>query len=290
MKINKQTINAENVHQADTININYTKSTNSKPSSYNPVINIGIICALDKELNAVKKKIENRFGTKLINRIDLHNNNKVYYECSFNLFNKEVKIIIIQQIRQGNTAAAIGYSYLTSNYELDFIAFCGIAGSLNQKIRIGDVIIPYEIFDTILKKEKADQELQPRGLVHKINVKLIGFISLLNNEDYIINNNFSIHCEPLLSDNTVIACEDSKIIKKVLQYNDKVAGVEMESAGLYEADYEMGKTKNGVITIRGISDNANHVKNDEFHLIASSNAAEVLCEFIKIYIDHWVSA
>lgn len=244
-------------------------------------ISIGVICALDKELNAVLTNIERTFNVKRNLKIDKECNNRDYYYFNFNYNKKNISVYVVEQRRQGNTSSCAAYCFLTK-YSLDFIVFCGIAGSLKKDIKIGDVLLPNEIFDTTLKKEIGDTYLL-RGKVHNVSPKLIGYIKLLVQNTQL--DSFGLSCEPIASDNTVIACEDSEIIKKVLMYNDKVAGVEMESAGLYEADYEFGQTKNGAMTIRGISDNADHIKNDNFHKLASENAAKVLCEFIKLYIN-----
>ena len=71
-----------------------------------------------------------------------------------------------------------------------------------------------------------------------------------------------------------------------MTYNDKIDGIEMESAGIYSADYERNKTKYGVFTIRGVSDNANSVKDNLYHELAIKNASLVFSEFIEFIFSH----
>lgn len=243
----------------------------------------GVITAKDVETKAVIDILSKEFNSPAIDFFEKRENDRLITKIQIIQNNKTHEIYIIKQIRQGNVSSAIAYNILQL-YKPDIIIFVGIAGSLNKEIKIGDVIIPHSIFDTTLKKEKND-ELQIRGTIFKIKSRTMNYIELLK-RTHSPNKNFNIFCTEMISDNTVIATDDSELLKKVFEFNDKVAGVEMESAGIYDSDYQQQKQSFGVISIRGISDNANSIKNDSAHVLAATNAAITLYEFICIIITN----
>lgn len=145
--------------------------------------------------------------------------------------------IIATKCDQGNTSAANAYSSLV-HFKPDYVIFVGIAGTCNPKeVNLGNVILQPEIVDATLKKETNDA-FQLRASSYRIPGNHVGLIQLfvrLMSSKY---NEFKLLNSRIISDNSVYACDDSEILKSVLKYNDKIDGIEMESAGIYSADYE----------------------------------------------------
>lgn len=241
-------------------------------------LTIGVFCAKENERNGILESLKRNFNTELKEEFDKNENFRLVHtgnieHCGLN------HTIIVTKSEQGNTSAATAYSSL-AHFKPDYVFFVGIAGTCNpQKIRLGDVILPSEIVDATLKKQKND-EYQLRGHSYRIpgNHKglIQSFVRHINQKGY----NFKLFESQIVSDNTVYACDNSEILKSVLTYNDKIDGIEMESAGLYSADYERNKTRYGVFTFRGVSDNANSVKDDNNHALAIYNASQAFCDFI----------
>ncbi len=238
----------------------------------------GVVCAKENERNGILESIKRNFNTELKEKIDKDENFRLFdigdiEYCGLN------HTVIVTKCEQGNTSAATAYSSL-AHFKPDYVFFVGIAGTCNpQEINLGDVILPSEIVDATLKKQKNDM-FQLRGHSYRIPGNHIGliqsFVRHVNRKGY----NFKLFNSQIVSDNTVYACDDSEILKSVLTYNDKIDGIEMESAGLYSAEYERNKTKYGVFTFRGVSDNANSVKDDKNHKLAIYNASQTFCDFI----------
>ncbi len=248
-------------------------------------LTIGLICAKENERSGIINAIKNKFNVDLEPQFDESENHRLIDVGTINRSGVLHKIILTKS-EQGNTSAANAYASLV-HFRPDYVVFVGIAGTCNPKeINLGDVIIPSEIVDATLKKETNDK-MQLRATTYHIPGNHIGLIQLfirIMNEK---NNDYKVLNSKVISDNTVFACDDSKVLKDILTFNDKIDGIEMEAAGIYLADYERHQTKYGVFTIRGISDNANHVKNDEFHSLAINNAAQVLCDFIEFLDCHF---
>jgi len=89
---------------------------------------IGIIGALDEEINIF---------LKIIKKIKI----KKWSEFCFyegKIFNQEVVVV---KTGVGKTSAAMVCQKMIDNYNLSAIIFTGVAGSVNKKLNIGDVII-----------------------------------------------------------------------------------------------------------------------------------------------------
>lgn len=283
LKLDKEKLSALEAKKKSAASAGIETNKNNKPLSTKGLV-IGIVCAKDNELTAILESIENKFEIKHQHFLDKEENNRSVYTFQILKSGFEMQIFITKQLRQGNTSAATAYNSL-AHFKPDYLLFVGIAGSLNSKIRIGDVLIPQTVFDATLKKEKNDNNFQIRGTIYQIRSELIGFIS------YFIRscafNDFTVSSENILSDNTVLASDNSEMLKKVFGFNDQIFGVEMESAGIYSADYESRKTKNGVFTIRGISDNSSSIKDDSHHSLAVKNASLVMSELLeKLFERH----
>ncbi len=245
---------------------------------------IGVVCAKENERNGIINAIKNHFNVKLKSEFDDKENHRLIDVGT--IVTTGIKhTIILTKCEQGNTSAANAYASLV-HFKPDYVIFVGIAGTCNPKeVNLGDVILPLEIVDATLKKEKNDR-FQLRATSYRIPGNHLGFVQLFVRNMREKYNDFKLLDSRILSDNSVYACDDSNILRSVLTYNDKIDGIEMESAGIYSADYERNKTKYGVFTIRGVSDNANSVKDNSYHELAIKNASLVFSEFIEFIFSH----
>lgn len=250
---------------------------------------IGIICAKQSELEGVKTAIANRFKISFADCLDSEENYRRYLQAEI-IYEKLRHNIILSLCNQGNTGAAVAYDAM-AHFKPDYVFFCGIAGSCNPNVEIGDVFIPFTIVDATLKKVTNDRIII-RGDAYKIPAHHIGLMqqftdwckTVLKKEELTIN----LYNEKAMSDNAVIACENSLYLHSILSVNDKAVDcVEMESAGLFDADYIRHKSKYGVYSIRGISDKANTSKNDSHHPLAINNASIVTSTLILFLIKNY---
>lgn len=279
-KITKISIASDELEDKE-VNVMYLDAqTNRNTILRKQGFNIGIITALDSELIGVKNAIEEKFDTKFIDELDHKENFRRNLIADFEYKNNTYKIILTKS-GVGETEAANAYSSI-AKYKLDYIFLCGIAGTCKESIKIGHVFIPFEIFSSILKKEIDDGTYQLRGESYKIQSNHIGLL-----EQFISSRNydFQVSNDSAVSDNVVIANSNSRVLKKVKQFNSKIACIEMESVGIFSADYARGKSKYGVYMIRGVSDKANKEKNDDYHTLAINNASRVMSDLLEFIFD-----
>ncbi len=88
----------------------------------------GIICAMPEEFGILEKEIENSTKNRVFGR--------QFISGSIN-----GKSVVAVVSRIGKVAAAVTTSLLIDRFKVDKIIFCGIAGSLNREVKIGDVVI-----------------------------------------------------------------------------------------------------------------------------------------------------
>lgn len=265
-------------------NAMYLKKGDSLVTQSTKGLTIGVICAKENERSGILQSIKTNFNIELKEKLDSKENHRLIDIGHINRsgYNHE---IIVTKCDQGNTSAATAYSSLV-HFKPDYVIFVGIAGTCNPaEVNIGDVILPSQIFDVTLKKEK-NGVFQTRGEAYRIAGHHVGLVQLFVRKINEELTEFKVLNSAIMSDNSVYATDDSKILQSVLMYNDKIDGIEMESAGIYSADYERDKTKYGVFSIRGVSDNANNVKDDKNHTLAIDNAANVFCNFIEFIFSH----
>jgi adenosylhomocysteine nucleosidase len=177
------------------------------------------------------------------------------------------------------------------------VALIGIAGGIHSSVRLGDVILTRDVIHYDQRKETPAAVLR-RGTSYPVPVvirrAINNFLSDRGEPCVLgaigpdgIRREFRVLYGPIGSGEAVVAMADSNINDYLRQYNDKTLAVETETAGLARAFYEKaanGSHAAGWLAVRGISDLADRDKNDDWHGIASVNAAvalQVLAPYLK---------
>lgn len=88
----------------------------------------GIICAVNAEIELIRKDIENEKVTTIARR--------TYSEGT--LYGKEV-VIVMSEV--GKVASALTSTILINNFDIDCIVFCGTAGGADNNLNVGDVVV-----------------------------------------------------------------------------------------------------------------------------------------------------
>ena len=110
--------------------------------------NIGILTVVTEEQQAVLSSFN--IGVKDYTLLD----NRFFYEKDV-AFNQELtkRIVVLQSTDQGNLSIINAYYAILKNYELDYLFLVGIAGSIQEKIRLCDVIIGTSVIYYEKKKD-----------------------------------------------------------------------------------------------------------------------------------------
>lgn len=160
--------------------------------------------------------------------------------------------------------------------------------------RIGDVIVSTRIVYYDARKITAGDRVQRRGeerqaparVVHAVNTYFTdqGEPAVIRGRlDGHRKRSFEIHHGLIGSGEAVIADEDSEVRHWLKHYNDKIMAVDMESGGLsqfWQENSVRGEGNPDWVVVRGISDGADSLKNDDAHGLAAHNAAHVVRELL----------
>lgn len=221
---------------------------------------IGIIFAMNEELNALKKylKIEN------VNKIYeleffegvIGNTNCVLVECGI-----------------GKVNAARATQVLIDNYKLDYVLNIGVAGGVSSNLKVGDIVVGEKLVQHDFDITAFNHE---KGYVPNLGGKFI------NSSDYLIGlskkNDIPVKYGVIASGD--IFCTDVKMSNKIYTKFDALC-VEMEGAAIAQVCH---LCKVPFLIIRSISDvpnNENHITFDEFLLEASSKVADYLYNMLN---------
>lgn len=108
-----------------------------------------VICALGEELKPFMTKFNATESQVLEN---IHVNKAIFKTKS----GKELKFISVQLEEMGNVDSAIVTSKLISEFEISQLFMIGVCGGRDNKVKIGDIIVPHEII--AYQNGKIDKE------------------------------------------------------------------------------------------------------------------------------------
>lgn len=227
---------------------------------------IGIIGAMDIEIQLIKDRM-------------IIANKKQYAGFIFYVGKYKDLNIVLTSCGVGKVNASSCTQILIDRFNVTEIINTGIAGSLNEKVKLGDIVISdnvtyHDVRQVQMKscfpfKEFFTANEQLKGLVIKAYEN-----SIFNNYDYHIGR--IVTGEAFVSDNNL----KNAIIT---DYNPHC--VEMEGGAIgHVAEI------NGIpfIIIRSISDNADDnatLSYDEFETIASNNSAKLVLNMLELIND-----
>ena len=197
---------------------------------------IGIIGAMDIEVNNLKALIENK-QTKTIS------GNEFVWGT---IYNKEV---VVAKCGIGKVFAAICAQTMILNFNPEYIINTGVAGTLTKELSVGDIAIS----SSVVQHDMDTSPLgDPVGLVSGINV--INFNAnehLIKSVEAVLKeNNFNFKTGIIASGDQFIA---TKTQKESIVKNFNAIACEMEGASIGHTAFVNNV---GFIVIRAISDSA----------------------------------
>jgi adenosylhomocysteine nucleosidase len=208
---------------------------------------------------------------------------------------QNVKEVIIVFSRWGKVASAVTTTQLINDYSIDEIIFTGVAGSLNNSLRIGDIIIGTNLYQ---------HDMDTRPLFNQFEIPLLGktYFQTQNNtqlenavlkftasiESHISQENLSkfdikkvqIRKGTILSGDQFISTQ--KKVAKLKETIPNALCVEMEGASVAQVCYEY---KIPYSVIRVISDNANDDAPIDFPLFTKA----IACKYAKGIIENYIN-
>lgn len=253
---------------------------------------VGIICALEDELEAV---ITATGGPKKWKDVGDARFAHVYRRTTLELDSgTTINVVATTSTSMGLTAAAIATTQMILQYHPRLVVMVGItAGTSSGNKQFGDVLVADPSVDYNSGKiEEVDgtRKLLPDPYPIGLNTRLR---SLLNKycRNHIIFNTIRnrwggslpkaanrLHLGPLGAADQVI--NDAKFIEEIQGNWRKLIGVEMETYGVYRACYEAPEPKPRFVSFKSVCDFAAQ-KDDSWQAYAAFTAAEFTKEFLK---------
>lgn len=208
---------------------------------------IGIIAAVSEEMEAIKLKMNN------IKEINI-----------FNLKFFEGKIgkqkVILVKCGVGKVNAARTTQIMIDKFEIEYIINIGSAGSINDEIKYGDIIIGKYVLQHDFDITAFGHE---KGYISNIGVKLESNKKLIKRCEYVIKNmkNLEYRCIVGTIATGDIFCTSKKMKDKIRTKFDADC-VEMEGAAIAQVAY---LSDIPFIIIRSISDTPNEENQIDFN-------------------------
>ena len=241
---------------------------------------IGIISAMQEEMQALLDKLENVSTTK--------KGMRTYY--SGILFTKKVVLVFS---RWGKVASAVTTTQLINDFELKEIIFTGVAGGIIDNLEIGDVVIGnkmfqhdldarpfYEQFEIPILKLPHINSQKSTSLLKSTEKFLCDYFEFIDKDEA---HSFNIHKPKMIHGDIASGDQFISSIEKIKTLNTMLPTatcVEMEGAAIAQVCYEY---KIPFSIIRIISDKANDNANIDFVRFSDSIASNYALGILKNY-------
>jgi len=204
---------------------------------------------------------------------------------------RRIRVAALQTFTPGTDSAALAYRGLVDEYDPAVVLLVGIAGGVGKKVEIGDVVISDQVIAYDARRV-APEGVHRRGqaqavagaLGHRLNEFRADTPAQQRGESGVA---YRIHRGPIGSGNAVVTDARSELRRWLTSFNEQVLAVETEAAGVAQSFHEEVRRDagpRGWLTVRGISDTADHHKGYAFHDLAARHAAEVMGKLLP-YLD-----
>jgi adenosylhomocysteine nucleosidase len=246
---------------------------------------IGIISAMQEEMQTLLDHLDNKISTV--------KGMRTYY--SGKLFTKDVVLVFS---RWGKVASATTATQLINDHPVDEIIFTGVAGAVNHKLEIGDIVIGNKLYQhdvdasPLFKKYEIpllDKTFFETSASRREKLRSATEIFLLDYNRYIDplkSQPFNISQPKLFVGN--IASGDQFIssmesVSTLLKEIPEVCCVEMEGAAVAQVCFEY---KIPFSILRIISDKANNNAHIDFPKFAKEIASHYALGILENYCLH----
>lgn len=228
---------------------------------------LGIIGAMEEEVEIIRTKMEIK-ETRIIGAL-------TFYDGL--LYNKNI-VLVMSGIGKVNAAACT--QMLISEFKVDGIINTGVAGSINNELNIGDIVISKDVIqydmDTTVFGDPLGQIPRMNKIEFEADYYMTDVFKRIS-ESHVSNQ--KIRLGRILTGDAFVSNQERKVFLR-----NHFAGdcVEMESAAIGHVAY---LNKVPFVIIRAISDKADGTADmnfSEFVHLAAKNSSTIVEEAIKV--------
>jgi adenosylhomocysteine nucleosidase len=246
---------------------------------------IGIISAMQEEMQTLLDHLDNKISTV--------KGMRTYY--SGKLFTKDVVLVFS---RWGKVASATTATQLINDHPVDEIIFTGVAGAINDKLEIGDIVIGNKLFQhdvdarplykkyeiPLLSKSFFETSASRRDKLRRAAETFLmhynRYIDTLKSESFDISQP-KLFVGDIASGDQFITSMTS--VSTLLKEIPEIYCVEMEGAAVAQVCYEY---KIPCSILRIISDKANNNAHIDFPKFAKEIASHYALGILENYCLH----
>jgi adenosylhomocysteine nucleosidase len=249
-------------------------------------VDVGIIAVLDHEMRAVVGQLQRyrEYRTRsLPDGARAHEARLTAHDGA------ELRVAALQALEQGQRSAILAYQRLQQAFQPRIVLLVGIAGGINDRVSIGDVVIGDEVVYYDARRETSAgprRRGQSHGTSTYIKYRLHDFsVRYGDSIEGPDGSSIRIFRGPIGSGEAVVTDGDSEVLDWLRRYNEKVLAVETEIGGVGQAWYENvdgDRSLDGWLTIRGISDKANAHDWSERRYLVSCRAVVVMDRLLPL--------
>ncbi|HIP49319.1 MAG TPA: 5'-methylthioadenosine/adenosylhomocysteine nucleosidase [Lutibacter sp.] len=244
---------------------------------------IGLVSAMPEEMQSLLNELQ-------ISKT-LEKGKRTYYQGT--IFNQDVVLVFS---RWGKVAAAATVTQLINSFAISEIIFSGVAGAIDSKLNIGDIVLGTELIQ---------HDIDASPLYPSLEIPLLGITSFktknttnleiatqqfLKNYNYYFNKktleNFDINKTPKLEKGTIVSGDQfvnsSEKIKEIQKLVPQSLCVEMEGAAVAQVCYEY---EIPFQIIRIISDKADDNSHIDFPKFANEVAGKYTLGILEKYLS-----
>lgn len=291
LKYDEQSLEWENIIKSKVkYRLNYENSR--KHFSDRLACEVAIVCAVDVEMDAVKRAFKEK--DHQIERINFFNDASNYYCVELTLQNRNLKVVMAQQREMGMAAATNLAQSIIYHFSPRYMIMVGIAAGIGDGKNLGDIIVATEVWNyssgkyTTIEDGKLAFSPDPKHISLSPNIESIlkrdysdVLYSIRKEWREEAPTDLKLVLGPLACGAAVVG--NSEIVDDMIkQHSRKTVGLDMESYGIfYAANYGLDN-KTIPICLKSISDFADEKKGDGYQKYASYTSAE----FTKYLIEN----
>lgn len=288
LKYDEQSVEWENIIKGKVqYRLNYEKS--QRYFSDRIPCDVAIVCAVDVEMDAVKKAFK---GERIDRRSFVHDASD-YYFMELSGQDRTIKVVIAQQREMGMAAATNLAQSIIYHFEPCYMFMVDIAAGIGDGKNLGDIIAATEVWNYSNGKYIADEEGKlafspdPKHIILQPNIESIlkrdysGVLyDIRKNWNGDVPTDLQLVLGPLACGAAVVG--NSEIVDDMIkQHSRKTVGLDMESYGIFYATNYGLDNRTIPICLKSISDFADEKKGDGYQKYAAYTSAEFAKFLIK---------
>jgi len=289
----KYDINNTNWSKVVTSKITYALKCEKRDNNILPV-DVAIITAVSVETTAIKNMFANW------EKHQFAGDPSYYFICKYQTDRGLLTILQVQQNEMGMTAAAALSTKVIARYNPKYLVMVGIAAGISGQGKLGDIIIPAEIWTynsgKYIAGDSQNSNLQPDPKYLALELSIKELITQTNYDFVLtsIRNQYthkkpdhaiSIITNPIACGAAVVA--DPEIPKSmILAHSRKTAGLDMESYGIFYAAKNYNTERTIPICIKSICDFADDEKDDSYQEYAAYTSSAFAKHIIEYDLDY----